>query len=96
MLRDSYSSDITVDFGKKLVAYVIHRVSEVDSNVEGFDIKSIDLNGNIETIDENYLKALSIAKISGHRFELNIEEHLRQMDELAKSLEKETTKKEQA
>jgi len=37
----------------------------VDSNVEGFDIKSIDLDGNIETINENYLKALSIAKIRG-------------------------------
>lgn len=86
LLRDAYSYDLTIERGRELVAYVIHRVSEVDSNVEGFHINSINLNGEIESIDNNFLIALQMAKIQGIGFQLNIEDHLNSIREVLNSI----------
>ncbi|MFB6284412.1 MAG: hypothetical protein ABEK59_10865 [Halobacteria archaeon] len=57
----------------KAVAYVIHRVSQVDNKVDGVDVISLNDEGEVQAINQEFIQKLEIAQISDLNFDMNIE-----------------------
>lgn len=76
-LRDSFFNDLNVEVGRKAVAYILERVSDVDSRVDGIDVISIseDTEGPVD-VSTGFVTGLKIARIAEHDFKMNLEDDL--------------------
>lgn len=82
-LRDPYAHDLSIEEGRKFVGYIIQRVSQVDSNVEGIDVRSIDTDGTVGNLDPTFKTALQSADVFDFDFNMNIGSHMETLDEVA-------------
>lgn len=82
-LRDPYAHSLSIEEGRKFVGYIIQRVSQVDSNVEGIDVRSINFDGTVGTLDPTFKTALQSADVFDFDFSMNIDSHMDILDEVA-------------
>lgn len=82
-LRDRYCNGLGIDDARKYVGYIIQRVAEIDSNVEGVDVLSIDSDGNIESLSPTFKTALQAFDVFDFDFSMNIQNHMDQLDSVA-------------
>jgi 20S proteasome alpha/beta subunit len=81
-LRDSYGQTVSIEEGRKFVGYIIQRVSEVDSNVEGIEVKSINENQVVQELSDEFVTALQATRVHETEFSMNINDHLEKLSQL--------------
>ncbi|WP_049985737.1 hypothetical protein, partial [Halobellus rufus] len=72
---------------ERIVGYIIQRVAEVDSNVDGIEVTSIDSDRNIEQLSEAYISALRVADVFGQEYEMEIGSDIERVSDIAKIFE---------
>jgi len=81
-LRDNYSENIDIEEGRKFVGYIIQRVSEVDSNVEGIEVKSINEEQTVQELDSDFVTTLQASSVHGMDFSMDIGTHLEELSDM--------------
>lgn len=88
-LRDQYCRSLSLDEARKYVGYVIQRVAEIDSNVEGVNVESIDSDGNEQPLSPEFKTALQAIDVFQFDFSMNIDNHMAQLNQVASTFEDE-------
>jgi 20S proteasome alpha/beta subunit len=86
-LRDPFVNGCELEQARKVVGYIIQRVSEVDSNVEGIEVTSINTDGTVEQLSRSYITALQVADIFGREYRMEIESDIDEINKLAESFD---------
>lgn len=82
-LRDPFVEDCDLEQARKLVGYIIQRVAEVDSNVDGIEVTSIDNDGNVTELSPAYITALQVADVFNQKYEMDISSDIEEISQLA-------------
>jgi 20S proteasome alpha/beta subunit len=86
-LRDPFVDNCDVETGKKLVGYIIQRVAEVDSNVDGIEVKSIDTDGNVDELSPAFITALGVNDVVPTNYDMNISEDIEDISNMSEAFE---------
>jgi len=86
-LRDPYVGECNIEDARKLVGYIIQRVSKVDSNVDGIEVMSINEEGVVEKLSEYYKLALQVEDVVGDQYRMEIENDIEHVEEFGAALE---------
>ena len=84
-LRDPYISGCDLEEARRIVGYIIQRVAEVDSNVDGIEVTSVDVDGDTEQLSEQYISALQVADVFDREYEMGIGSDVEQIANVAAS-----------
>jgi len=84
-LRDPYIDGCDLEEARRIVGYIIQRVAEVDSNVNGIEVTSVDLDGETKQLSQPYISALQVADVFDQEYEMGIGSDVEQVSNMASS-----------